>query len=45
VPGIKDTTDLKRKINQTAKLTFHLGERGRGDGGRQNRHNLPPTTP
>lgn len=24
VPGIKDTTDLKRKINQTAKLTFHL---------------------
>ena len=24
IPGIKDTTDLKRKINQTAKLTFHL---------------------
>ncbi|MBV8393900.1 MAG: preprotein translocase subunit SecD, partial [Alphaproteobacteria bacterium] len=24
VPGIKDTTDLKNKINQTAKLTFHL---------------------
>ena len=24
VPGIKDTTDLKRKINQTAKLTFHM---------------------
>jgi protein-export membrane protein SecD len=24
VPGIKDTSDLKRKINQTAKLTFHL---------------------
>ena len=24
VPGIKDTTELKRKINQTAKLTFHL---------------------
>jgi preprotein translocase subunit SecD len=24
MPGIKDTTDLKRKINQTAKLTFHL---------------------
>ncbi|SJZ33617.1 preprotein translocase subunit SecD [Enhydrobacter aerosaccus] len=24
VPGIKDTTDLKSKINQTAKLTFHL---------------------
>ena len=24
MPGIKDTTELKRKINQTAKLTFHL---------------------
>ncbi|MBS0224635.1 MAG: protein translocase subunit SecD [Proteobacteria bacterium] len=24
VPGIKDTTELKSKINQTAKLTFHL---------------------
>ena len=24
IPGIKDTTELKRKINQTAKLTFHL---------------------
>ena len=37
VPGIKDTTDLKRKINQTAKLTFHLVNEdvARGGAGRQ----------
>lgn len=41
VPGIKDTTDLKRKINQTAKLTFHLvnEDAAAGPGGV-----VPPTT-
>lgn len=42
VPGIKDTTDLKRKINQTAKLTFHLVNEdvaAAGPGG-----TVPPTT-
>jgi preprotein translocase subunit SecD len=42
VPGIKDTTDLKRKINQTAKLTFHLVNEdvaAAGPGA-----NAPPTT-
>ncbi|HLM12052.1 MAG TPA: protein translocase subunit SecD [Reyranella sp.] len=42
VPGIKDTTDLKRKINQTAKLTFHLVNEdvaAAGPGA-----NVPPTT-
>src|SRR6266446_1982113 len=40
VPGIKDTTDLKRKINQTAKLTFHLVNEEVG----ANPATLPPTT-
>ncbi|MFO1079556.1 MAG: protein translocase subunit SecD [Reyranellaceae bacterium] len=42
VPGIKDTTDLKRKINQTAKLTFHMVNEdvtSLGQGA-----TLPPTT-
>jgi preprotein translocase subunit SecD len=39
VPGIKDTTDLKRKINQTAKLTFHLVNEDAAAG-----QPLPPTT-
>ncbi|MFZ5783069.1 MAG: protein translocase subunit SecD [Pseudomonadota bacterium] len=39
VPGIKDTTDLKRKINQTAKLTFHLVNENVAAG-----QPLPPTT-
>jgi preprotein translocase subunit SecD len=43
VPGIKDTTDLKRKINQTAKLTFHLvNEDVSMSGGLPTA--LPPTT-
>jgi preprotein translocase subunit SecD len=40
VPGIKDTTELKRKINQTAKLTFHLVNEEVGP----NPATLPPTT-
>jgi preprotein translocase subunit SecD len=40
VPGIKDTTELKRKINQTAKLTFHLVNEDVG----LNPSVLPPTT-
>ena len=43
VPGIKDTTDLKRKINQTAKLTFHLVNEDVAVTG-QNPATLPPTT-
>jgi preprotein translocase subunit SecD len=47
VPGIKDTTELKRKINQTAKLTFHLVDenvaQGMGVGGNMPA-TLPPTT-
>src|SRR5215510_1756691 len=43
VPGIKDTTDLKRKINQTAKLTFHLVNEEVAVTG-ANPTNLPPTT-
>jgi len=43
VPGIKDTSDLKRKINQTAKLTFHLvNEDVAAAGGSP--ATLPPTT-
>lgn len=41
VPGIKDTTDLKRKINQTAKLTFHLVNEDVAATGQ----NVPPTVP
>ncbi len=48
VPGIKDTTELKRKINQTAKLTFHLVDENlassMGPGGRNAPATLPPTT-
>jgi preprotein translocase subunit SecD len=43
VPGIKDTTDLKRKINQTAKLTFHLVNEDVSLGGGLPA-TLPPTT-
>jgi len=42
VPGIKDTTDLKRKINQTAKLTFHLVNEDVATSGSTSV--LPPTT-
>ena len=42
VPGIKDTTDLKRKINQTAKLTFHLVNEDVAAAGPTG--NVPPTT-
>lgn len=44
VPGIKDTTDLKRKINQTAKLTFHLVNEDVAATGQNIPANLPPTT-
>ena len=44
VPGIKDTTDLKRKINQTAKLTFHLVNEDVAQTGQNVLANLPPTT-
>jgi preprotein translocase subunit SecD len=42
MPGIKDTTDLKRKINQTAKLTFHLVNEDAAAAGPS--ATLPPTT-
>jgi preprotein translocase subunit SecD len=43
MPGIKDTTELKRKINQTAKLTFHLvNEEVAMAGGTP--QTVPPTT-
>ncbi|SEO51537.1 preprotein translocase subunit SecD [Rhodospirillales bacterium URHD0017] len=42
VPGIKDTTDLKRKINQTAKLTFHLVNEDAAAAGPAGA--VPPTT-
>jgi len=42
VPGIKDTTDLKRKINQTAKLTFHMVNEDVASAGPG--ANVPPTT-
>ena len=44
VPGIKDTTDLKRKINQTAKLTFHLVNEDVAAAGQSLPATLPPTT-
>ncbi len=44
VPGIKDTTDLKRKINQTAKLTFHLVNEDVAQSGANIPTSLPPTT-
>ncbi len=44
VPGIKDTTDLKRKINQTAKLTFHLVNEDVAATGQNLPATLPPTT-
>ncbi len=44
VPGIKDTTDLKRKINQTAKLTFHLVNEDVAATGQNIPQTVPPTT-
>jgi protein-export membrane protein SecD len=44
MPGIKDTTDLKRKINQTAKLTFHLVNEDIAAAGSNAPATLPPTT-
>jgi preprotein translocase subunit SecD len=44
VPGIKDTSDLKRKINQTAKLTFHLVNEDVAGAGQNIPATLPPTT-
>jgi preprotein translocase subunit SecD len=44
VPGIKDTTELKRKINQTAKLTFHLVNEDVAQTGQNIPAVLPPTT-
>ena len=44
VPGIKDTTELKRKINQTAKLTFHLVNEDLAQAGQNIPVTLPPTT-
>ncbi len=44
VPGIKDTTDLKSKINQTAKLTFHLVNEDVAAMGQNMPAVLPPTT-
>jgi protein-export membrane protein SecD len=44
MPGIKDTTDLKRKINQTAKLTFHLVNEDIAAAGANAPATLPPTT-
>ena len=44
VPGIKDTTELKRKINQTAKLTFHLVDENVAGSGQNIPASLPGTT-
>ena len=44
VPGIKDTSDLKRKINQTAKLTFHLVNEDLAATGQNIPQTVPPTT-
>src|SRR4029079_14742547 len=44
VPGIKDTTDLTRKINQTAKLTSHLVNEDVAQTGQNTPPTLPPTT-
>jgi preprotein translocase subunit SecD len=44
MPGIKDTTELKRKINQTAKLTFHLVNEDVAAAGASAPATLPPTT-
>jgi preprotein translocase subunit SecD len=44
IPGIKDTTELKRKINQTAKLTFHLVDENIAATGQNVPATLPPTT-
>jgi preprotein translocase subunit SecD len=44
MPGIKDTTELKRKINQTAKLTFHLVDENVAATGQNVPATLPPTT-
>lgn len=44
MPGIKDTSDLKRKINQTAKLTFHLVNEDVASAGATGTTAVPPTT-
>ncbi len=44
VPGIKDTTELKSKINQTAKLTFHLVNEDIAAAGQNLPATLPPNT-
>ena len=44
VPGIKDTSDLKNKINQTAKLAFHLVNEDVAAAGQNIPATLPPTT-
>ncbi|CAN5915905.1 protein translocase subunit SecD [soil metagenome] len=44
MPGIKDTSDLKRKINQTAKLTFHLVNEDVAAAGANATTAVPPTT-
>jgi preprotein translocase subunit SecD len=44
MPGIKDTTELKRKINQTAKLTFHLVDENVAASGQNVPAVVPPTT-
>src|SRR3984893_1682010 len=44
MPGIKDTTELKSKINQTAKLTFHLVNEDIAAAGANAPATLPPTT-
>src|SRR5476651_131613 len=44
MPGIKDTTELKRKINQTAKLTFHLVDENVAASGQNIPAALPATT-
>jgi preprotein translocase subunit SecD len=44
VPGIKDTTDLKNKINQTAKLTFHLVNEDVAATGQNIPQTVPPNT-
>ena len=44
VPGIKDTTELKRKINQTAKLTFHLVDEAVAMTGQNIPANMPAST-
>ncbi|HTR86998.1 MAG TPA: protein translocase subunit SecD, partial [Reyranella sp.] len=44
VPGVNDTGDLKMKISQAAKLTFHLVDESTAMAGQNIPANLPPTT-